>query len=46
VPTSSTVASPSSANVNLIQSSGKVVNESEVLLKGTVTGAKVTPVKH
>ncbi len=44
VPASSTVASPSSANVNLIQSPGTVVNESEVLLKGTVShsGASMT----
>jgi hypothetical protein len=46
VQASSTVASPSAANVNLLQSPGTVVNESEVLLKGPVTGAKVTPVKH
>ncbi|TGD56537.1 DUF6443 domain-containing protein [Flavobacterium humi] len=45
VPTSSTVASPSVKNVNLIQGGG-VVNESEVLLKGNVSGATVTPVNR
>jgi hypothetical protein len=44
VPTSSTVASPSLLNIQL-KGSRTVVNESEVLLRGTVNGAKVTPVK-
>lgn len=45
VPTSSTVASPSLKNVNLKQSPGTVVNESEILLRGTVSGATVRPVR-
>ncbi|XBK19340.1 RHS repeat-associated core domain-containing protein [Pedobacter lusitanus] len=44
VPTSSTVASPSLLNIQL-KGTKTVVNESEVLLRGTVSGAKVTPVK-
>jgi hypothetical protein len=44
VPQSSTVGSPSLKSVNLLQSPGTVVNESEVLLRGTVSGAKVKPV--
>jgi RHS repeat-associated protein len=44
VPTSSTVASPSLLNIQL-RGTKTVVNESEVLLRGRTTGAKVTPVQ-
>ncbi len=45
VPESLTIVSPSIKDV-LLKQSGKVVNESEVLLKGPVTGATVTEVKN
>ena len=44
VPVSSTTFSPSVKDVYLKQSPGVKVNESEVLMQGPVTGAKVTPV--
>nr|WP_255539635.1 RHS repeat-associated core domain-containing protein [Longitalea luteola] len=45
VPVSETVVSPNTKKVNLIQKPGKIVSESEVLIKGKVTGAKVEHVK-
>jgi len=39
VPFSSTYKSPDTKSVNLIQSPGTIVSESEVLMKGTVRGA-------
>jgi len=44
VPAGSTTASPSLKDVYLKQSPGVKVNEAEVLMKGTVTGAKVKKV--
>jgi len=45
VPKSSTITSPNTKRVNLFQSPGKVVSESEVLLKGTQRGATVRNVR-
>ena len=45
VPTKRLVNSPSIKNVNLKQSPGTVVNESEVLIRGPVSGAQVIIVK-
>lgn len=44
VPTSQTVSNPSAKDVVLKQGRG-MVNESEVLVKGTFSGATVTPIK-
>lgn len=44
VPISQTVTSPSAKDVVLKQGGG-MVNESEVLVKGTFSGATVTPIK-
>ncbi|MDD7884635.1 DUF6443 domain-containing protein [Flavivirga sp. 57AJ16] len=46
VPKSSTVSSPSVKSVNLKQSPGTIVNEAEVLVKGTVKKAKTTHVNQ
>ncbi|WP_281335986.1 DUF6443 domain-containing protein [Flavobacterium eburneipallidum] len=46
VPTTSTVTSPSAKEVNLVQWPGTVVNEAEVLLQYSVTGAKTTIIKN
>lgn len=45
VPNYSITPSPNTSKVALIQSPGKVVSESEVLLKGLIYGAKTTIVK-
>ncbi|MFT3981659.1 MAG: hypothetical protein QM687_14385 [Ferruginibacter sp.] len=46
IPISQTVVSPNTKRVNLAQSPGTVVSESEVLVTGTVTGASVQKVKN
>jgi RHS repeat-associated protein len=45
VPAGSTTASPSAKSVYLKQAPGVKVNEAEVLMRGTVTGAKVKKVE-
>jgi RHS repeat-associated protein len=45
VPKAATTVSPSLKSVNLIQSPGTIVNESEVLMKGIMTAGKALKVK-
>ncbi len=44
IPINKTVVSPNTKSVNLIQSPGTIVSESELLVKGTTKGAKVEKV--
>jgi len=45
VPNSSLIESPNLKSINLFQSPGTIISESEVLLKGTIRGANSIKVK-